>query len=47
MITIKFEPQECAIKMGVASQTAETVKLLADEVAPAKIKPPHHQSRSE
>ena len=25
--------------MGVSSQTAETVKLLADKVAPAKIKP--------
>ena len=28
-----INPQECAIKMGVFSQTAETVQLLADKVA--------------
>ena len=33
MIPINLDSQECAIKMGVASQTAETVKLLVDKVA--------------
>ena len=42
MVPINFESQECAIKMGVASQTAETVRLLADKVAAAKIYLKHH-----
>ena len=36
-VPIKFESQECAIKMGVKNQIAETVKLLADKVADSKI----------
>ena len=33
VVPIDFESQECAIKMGVASQTSETVRLLANKVA--------------
>ena len=47
MILNNFESQECAIKMGVQSLTADTMRILADKVKIVKAEVKNYRPRDD